>query len=320
MRILVTGGAGYIGSHMTQLLVERGHDVTVIDDLSGGHRDAVSPGAAFVQASITDAEAVAGACAGADAVIHFAGRIQVGESVTAPRKYFQDNLVASLRLLDAVLDAGVRTFVFSSTAAVYGDPESTPIPESHPTRPVNPYGETKLAFERALASYGRAYGLKWAALRYFNAAGAHGGLRERHDPETHLIPLALAAAKGGGPPLRLFGTDWPTPDGTCIRDYVHVRDLALAHLAAIEHMGRGGEGGPINLGTGRGSSVREVISAVEEATGKKVAVIEGPRRAGDPAVLVASAERARSLLGWSAQTSLRDIVRSAAAYSADHST
>ena len=312
MRILVTGGAGYIGSHMTQLLLERGHDVSVIDDLSGGHRDAVSPAATFVQASIADAEAVAGAAAGADAVIHFAGRIQVGESVTAPRKYFQDNLVASLRLLDAVLDAGVRTFVFSSTAAVYGDPESTPIVESHPTRPVNPYGETKLAFERALASYGGAYGMKWAALRYFNAAGAHGGLRERHAPETHLIPLALAAAMGSGPPLRLFGTDWPMPDGTCIRDYVHVRDLALAHLAAIEHMARGGEGGAINLGTGRGSSVREVLAAVEEATGNKVPVIESPRRAGDPAALVASAERARSLLGWSAQMSLRDIVRSAA--------
>jgi len=314
MRILVTGGAGYIGSHMTQLLLERGHEAVVIDDLSGGHRDAVLPGATFVEASIADAKAVAGAVAGCDAVVHFAGRIQVGESVTAPRKYFRDNLVASLALLDAVLDAGVRTFVFSSTAAVYGDPESTPIVETHPTRPVNPYGETKLAFERALASYGRAYGLGWAALRYFNAAGTHGGLRERHDPETHLIPLAIAAAKGSGPPLRLFGTDWPTPDGTCIRDYVHVRDLALAHLAVIERMRSGGGGenvGSVNLGTGRGASVREVIAAVEAAVGQEVPVIDSPRRAGDPAVLVASADRAKSLLGWSAQASLYDIVRSA---------
>ncbi len=311
MRVLVTGGAGYIGSHMTQLLLERGHDVVVIDDLSGGHRDAVLPGATFVQASVADAAAVAGAAAGVDAVVHFAGRIQVGESVTAPRKYFHDNLVASLELLDAVIDAGVRHFVFSSTAAVYGDPENTPIPESHPLRPVNPYGETKLAFERALASYGRAYGAAWAALRYFNAAGAHGGLRERHDPETHLIPLAIAAAKGSGPPLRVFGTDWPTPDGTCVRDYVHVRDLALAHLTVIEELRAGHEVGAVNLGTQHGSSVREVIAAVEAATGKKVPVVDGPRRAGDPAVLVASAERARSLLGWSAKASLQEIVASA---------
>ena len=311
MRILVTGGAGYIGSHMTQLLLERGHEAVVIDDLSSGHRDAVLPGATFVEASIADAKAVAIAAAGCDAVVHFAGRIQVGESVIAPRKYFHDNLVASLSLLDAVLDAGVRRFVFSSTAAVYGDPESTPIVETHPTRPVNPYGETKLAFERALASYGSAYGLGWAALRYFNAAGTHGGLRERHDPETHLIPLAIAAAKGSGPPLRLFGTDWPTPDGTCIRDYVHVRDLALAHLAVIEQLRSGSEVGAVNLGTGRGASVREVITAVETAVGQEVPVVDSPRRAGDPAVLVASADRAKSLLGWSASMSLYDIVRSA---------
>lgn len=311
MRILVTGGAGYIGSHMTQLLLERGHDAVVIDDLSGGHRDAVPSGATFVQASIADANEVARAAAGADAVVHFAGRIQVGESVAAPRKYFRDNLVASLALLDAVLDAGVRTFVFSSTAAVYGDPERTPIVESHPLRPVNPYGETKLAFERALASYGRAYGVGWAALRYFNAAGAHGGLRERHDPESHLIPLAIAAATGSGPPLRVFGTDWPTADGTCVRDYVHVRDLVLAHLAVIERVRSGKDAGAINLGTGRGSSVREVIAAVEAATGKKVPVVDSPRRAGDPAVLVASAERARTLLGWSAKASLQQIVASA---------
>jgi UDP-glucose 4-epimerase len=309
VRVVVTGGAGYIGSHMTALLVERGHDVVVVDDLSGGHRDAVSPGATLV-AEKTSSAAMSDACRGADAVIHFAGRIQVGESVVDPRKYWHQNLVESLAALDAAVAAKVGAFVFSSTAAVYGNPESTPIVEEHPTRPINPYGETKLAFEHALAGYGRAYGLRWSALRYFNAAGAFGGLRERHDPETHLIPLAIAAARRGAP-LRLFGTDWPTPDGTCIRDYVHVRDLALAHLAVVDHLRAGGEGGAFNVGSGRGASVREVIAAVERATGERVAVVDSPRREGDPAVLVASVEKARRVLGWSPSTDLAAIVASA---------
>ncbi len=310
MRIVVTGGAGYIGSHMTALLAEGGHDVVVVDDLSDGHRDAVSPRATLVVAKTSD-PAMIDACRGADAVIHFAGRIQVGESVIEPRKYWYDNLVESLAALDAARAGNVGAFVFSSTAAVYGNPESTPIAEEHAARPINPYGETKLAFERALAGYGHAYGVRWAALRYFNAAGAFGGLRERHAPETHLIPLAIAAARGDGPPLRLFGVDWPTPDGTCIRDYVHVRDLARAHLSAIDHLRAGGESGAFNVGSGKGASVREVVDAVGRAMGKPVAVVESPRRAGDPAVLVASVEKAKRVLGWSPALGLADIVQSA---------
>ena len=207
------------------------------------------------------------------------------------------------------IDAKVGSFVLSSTAAVYGDPEAPLVREDHPTRPINPYGATKLAFEHALASYGRAYGLSWSALRYFNAAGAHGGLRERHDPETHLVPLAVAAARGGAP-LRLFGADWPTPDGTCIRDYVHVRDLAEAHLIALEYLRGGGASGAFNIGTGRGASVREVITEVETATGSPVSIVTSERRAGDPGVLVASVEKAKRVLGWSAQSSLHEIVAS----------
>ena len=309
MKVVVTGGAGYIGSHTAALLVERGHEVIVVDDLSGGFADAVPKDATLVQAKVS-APAMRDACEGADAVIHFAGRIQVGESVTAPRKYWRENLVESIAALDAALDAKVSTFVFSSTAAVYGTPRATPIPEDHPTEPINPYGETKLAFERALAGYGRAYGVRWVALRYFNAAGTFGGLRERHDPETHLIPLAIAATRGGVP-LKLFGSDWPTPDGTCIRDYVHVRDLAAAHLAAIEHLRAGGESNVFNLGSGTGATVRQVLAAIERATGVAVPVIPSPRRDGDPAALVASVERARSVLRWSPTLGLDEIVRSA---------
>jgi UDP-glucose-4-epimerase GalE len=309
VRIVVTGGAGYIGSHTAALLCERGHDVVVVDDLSAGFRDAVAPGAKLVVAKVSAPE-MRDACEGADAVVHFAGRIQVGESVIAPRKYWHENFVESLAALDAATDAKVGAFVFSSTAAVYGSPRTTPIPEEHPTVPINPYGATKLAFEGALGDYGRAYSVRWAALRYFNAAGTHGGLRERHDPETHLVPLAVAAAKGGAP-LRLFGSDWPTPDGTCIRDYVHVRDLAMAHVAAIEHLRGGGEPGVFNLGSGTGASVREVIAAVERATGRTVPLVESPRREGDPAVLVASIDKARRVLGWAPAIGLEEIVASA---------
>jgi len=310
VKIVVTGGAGYIGSHMTALLAERGHEVVVVDDLSGGHRDAVAPGAKLVVAKTSD-PAMADACRGADAVIHFAGRIQVGESVVEPKKYWHDNFVESLAALDAARAAKTPAFVFSSTAAVYGNPDTTPIAEEHPLRPINPYGETKLAFERALAGYGRAYGVRWAALRYFNAAGAFGGLRERHAPETHLIPLALAAVRGGAP-LRLFGADWPTPDGTCVRDYVHVRDLALAHLATVERLRAGVEIGAVNVGSGHGASVRDVIAAVERATKTRVPVVESPRREGDPAVLVASVEKAERVLDWSPANDLEAIVASVA--------
>lgn len=309
MRVVVTGGAGYIGSHTAALLVELGHVVIVVDDLSGGFADAVPKGATLVTAKVS-APAMRDACEGADAVVHFAGRIQVGESVIDPKKYWHDNFVESLAALDAAMGAKVPAFVFSSTAAVYGTPRTTPIPEDHPTEPINPYGETKLAFEHALAGYGRAYGLKWAALRYFNAAGTFGGLRERHVPETHLIPLTIAATKGGAP-LKLFGSDWPTPDGTCIRDYVHVRDLAAAHVAALEHLGKGGESGVFNLGSGKGATVREVIAEVERATGRAVPIIASPRREGDPAVLVASIEKARRVLGWSPTLGLAEIVASA---------
>jgi UDP-glucose-4-epimerase GalE len=308
--ILVTGGAGYVGSVLVRALAAACRRVVVLDDLSAGHRDAIDPSAAFVQADVRDGGAVARAVADHDvgAVVHFAGRLLVGESVAAPRKYWRDNVVAAADLLDAVLDAGVRTFVFSSSAAVYGDPVRAPIDEDHPTVPTNPYGDTKLAVERMLATYGRAYGLRWVALRYFNAAGAEpdAGLGERHEPETHLVPLALEAAARGRE-LTVFGSDLPTPDGTCVRDYVHVTDLAAAHLAALEREVTG----PVNLGTGAGHSVLEVIRMVERVTGRAVPVRLGARRAGDPPVLVASCERARELLGWRPARRLEVIVRDA---------
>jgi UDP-glucose 4-epimerase len=246
--------------------------------------------------------------------MHFAARIQVGESVVDPRLYYKGNLAASIALADAALDAGVRRFVLSSTAAVYGDPVRVPIDEEHPTLPINPYGETKLAIERMLAAYARAYGMRYAALRYFNAAGADAdaGLGERHDPETHLVPLVLDVARGARANVTVFGDDYATPDGTCIRDYIHVLDLCEAHLAALEHLAGGGAGGAFNLGTGQGHSVAEVIETVRRVTGREVAVARGARRAGDPPSLVASPQRARAVLGWSARrTSLEEIVRDA---------
>lgn len=298
--VLVVGGAGYIGSHMVRALAEAGRGACVLDDLSTGHRDAV--GVALVEAGLEDAAAVSRAVAAssAGAAMHFASFIQVGESVAAPAKYYANNVANTVSLLNALCEAGVRRFIFSSSAAVYGEPERSPLPESHPTRPVNPYGRTKLMVEQMLPDYGRAYGLEWVALRYFNAAGAHpdATLGERHDPETHLIPLALRAASGRLPALTVFGTDYPTPDGTCIRDYVHVMDLAQAHLLALEHLERGGESRAFNLGNGGGFSVKQVIDSVERVTGRKVPVEYGPRRAGDPAALVADASAAKSVLGW----------------------
>ena len=316
MRVIVTGGAGYIGSHMVRTLQRAGHPLLVIDDLSTGHREAVPEGVPFAQVDVADRARVTELMRShrAEAVVHFASRIQVGESVSNPRLYFTGNLGASIALLESALDAGVAHFILSSTAAVYGQPVAVPIDESHPTAPVNPYGETKLGVERMLAAYSLAYGLKYAALRYFNAAGAERGsaLRERHEPETHLIPIVLEAAAGRRGPVTVYGTDYDTPDGTCIRDYIHVSDLCEAHLATLDYLARGGESGAFNLGTGVGHSVKEVIAVAERVSGNSVPVVYGPRRAGDPARLVAAAARAAERLGWRARRpSLEDIIADA---------
>ncbi|HEX3344088.1 MAG TPA: UDP-glucose 4-epimerase GalE [Polyangiaceae bacterium] len=314
MRVLVTGGAGYIGSHMALGLLREGHHVAVIDDLSAGRREAVPAGAVFVEADVADGVRVGEVLRREriEAVLHFAGRIQVGESVGDPRRYYAGNVVASAALVDTVLDAGVTRFIFSSTAAVYGEPIRVPIDEDHPTSPVNPYGDTKLAVERMLAAYGRAYGLRWAALRYFNAAGAdvEAGLDERHEPETHLVPIVVDVALGRREAVTVFGDDYDTPDGTCVRDYIHVLDLCDAHRIALDHLTAGGAGGAFNLGTGEGHSVSEVVDVVRRVSGREVRVLQGPRRAGDPPRLVASPERAARVLGWRARrVRLEDIVR-----------
>jgi UDP-glucose 4-epimerase len=295
---------------MVRALVGAGHRVVVIDDLSTGHADALAPSVDFVHADVRARDIVTRVLEtrSVEAIFHFASRIQVGESVAEPRLYYRDNLGAAVELLERALDAKVRYFILSSTAAVYGSPEHTPIEEGHPTEPVNPYGETKLAIEKMLASYRHAYGLSYAALRYFNAAGAEPGLAERHDPETHLIPLVVDAALGRRPHITVFGADYPTPDGTCIRDYVHVADLADAHLAALVHLTRGGASRAFNLGTGRGHSVREVIDAARRITGREIPTALGARREGDPPVLVASADRAKKVLGWEATRSSLDRI------------
>ncbi|MFP5380429.1 MAG: UDP-glucose 4-epimerase GalE, partial [Vicinamibacteria bacterium] len=284
-RVLVTGGAGFIGSHAVQALGAAGHAVVVLDDLSQGHAEAVA-GVTLVRARTHDVDAVRAALAEhrIDAVMHFAAWLAVGESVTDPSGYYHNNVTGALALLDAMAAEGVRRLVFSSTCAVYGEPERTPIDETHPTRPINAYGETKLAVERALPHYARAYGLQYVALRYFNAAGCdpEGRLGEDHDPEIHLIPRAIMAATGGEP-LQLFGDDYPTPDGTCQRDYVHVADLAQAHLLALARLEQGGASAVYNLGNGAAVSVREVIDAVERVSGRKVPFVTSPRRPGDPA-------------------------------------
>jgi UDP-arabinose 4-epimerase len=315
MRVLVTGGAGYIGSHTAKALARAGHEVVVLDNFSTGHRWAVKWGPC-VEGDLADAALVTSALKtyGIDAVMHFAASIQVGESVRDPKKYFWNNVVNTLRLLDAMIAPGVPHIVFSSSAAVYGNPEKVPIPEEHPTRPINPYGETKLMMERALEAYGAAYGLRWTALRYFNAAGADpdGELGEEHDPETHLIPLVIRAALGRSPYVEVYGSDYPTPDGTPIRDYIHIADLADAHVKALEYLARGGESRALNLGTGNGHSVREVIAAVAKVSGASVPTRDAPRRAGDPPALVAGPARATQVLGWKPQhTGLDSIVESA---------
>ena len=299
MHILVTGGAGYIGSVVTEELVNDGHDVVVYDDLSKGHRGAVVEGAELVEGTLLDADKLRQTLTSnrIDAVIHMAAFSLVGESVEKPAKYYQNNVVAGLMLLDAMRDCGVRRIVFSSTAATYGEPEAQPIFESAPTNPTNPYGETKLAIERAMHWYEKAYGLRYASLRYFNAAGASEKCGEDHDPESHIIPITLQAAAGKRPHVEIFGDDYQTPDGTCIRDYIHVIDLARAHILSLDVLSE--RSAIYNLGCGGdGYSVRDVIDTARRVTGKEIAVRMGPRRAGDPAVLIASSDRIKSELGW----------------------
>jgi UDP-glucose 4-epimerase len=300
-RILVVGGAGYIGSHMVKMLARAGHDVTTLDDLSTGYRDAVVAGR-LVEGSLADRALLDHTFAAGrfDGVMHFASFIQVGESVRDPGKYYRNNVAHTLDLLDAMVVHGVRAFIFSSTAAVFGEPQYVPIDESHPKAPINPYGASKLMVERMLADYDAAHGLRSVALRYFNAAGAdpEGELGERHDPETHLIPLVLQAAAGRRPSIQVFGTDYDTPDGTCIRDYIHIQDLCAAHLLALERLAGGAPSAAYNLGNGTGFSVREVIAAAERVTGKAIPVVYAARRAGDPARLVADSRAARAALGW----------------------
>jgi len=314
MRILVTGGAGYIGSHAVRLFLSRGHDVWVYDNLSMGHRGAV-PAERLIVGDLAETQRLDQALVEhrIEAVVHFAAFAYVGESVEHPAKYYQNNLVNTLNLLDAMRRLGVNRIVFSSTCATYGVPEKVPITEDEKQKPINPYGNTKLAVEHALADYAAAYKWGFAALRYFNAAGAspEGDIGEDHEPETHLIPLVLQAVLGQRPAITVFGSDYPTPDGTCIRDYIHVDDLAEAHLLALENLSPGKQL-RYNLGTGRGYSVREVIRLAEEVTGKKVPVKEGPRRAGDPPALVASAEKIQRELGWKPRhTDLRSILETA---------
>ncbi|HEU0236404.1 MAG TPA: UDP-glucose 4-epimerase GalE [Candidatus Limnocylindrales bacterium] len=309
MRILVTGGAGYVGSVSVERLLDAAHEVVVLDDLSTGHRAAVPPGATLEQGDFGDRDAVAALLEreSIEAILHCGARSLVGESVREPERYYASNVTGGVALLNAAVRAGVRRFVFSSTAAVYGIPDSTPILEDAPLRPINPYGETKRAFEGALRAYAVAHGLRSVSLRYFNVAGASEQNGEDHDPETHLIPNVLAAAEGRGQ-VSLFGDDYPTPDGTAIRDYIHVADLADAHLAALEATApddpRTGAGPDdaralaCNLGTAGGFSVREVLAAAEAVVGAPIPHRVGPRRPGDPPVLVASADRAGELLGW----------------------
>ncbi|MFV2176159.1 UDP-glucose 4-epimerase GalE [Actinomadura sp. LOL_016] len=308
MKLLVTGGAGYIGSVVSALLLEAQHEVVVLDDLSTGHEDAVPAGARLVRGTLRDTAADVLGGAGFDAVLHFAAKSLVGESVQNPALYWDKNLGESLALLDAMRVAGVPKIVFSSTAATYGEPESTPILETDPTRPTNPYGASKLAIDTALAEYARLHGLGGVSLRYFNVAGAYGTLGERHTVETHLIPNVLKAAGGAdGEPVKMFGDDYPTPDGTCVRDYIHVTDLGRAHLLALDAC-EPGTHKIYNLGSGTGNSVREVVEVCREVTGRDIAAEVAPRRAGDPAVLVASSDKIQSELGWKPEHDLRAMV------------
>lgn len=314
MAILVTGGAGYIGGAMVEMLRENGEQVVVLDNLFRGHRAAVDAHTPFYEGRAGDRELVGRICAEHDveACIHFAALAYVGESVSEPGLYFENNVEQGLALLDALLSAGVRRFVFSSTCATYGEPQYTPIDEQHPQAPTNPYGWSKLILEKALAAYDHAYGLKYVALRYFNAAGAIPQRGEDHTPETHLIPNVLSAAIGKLPHVSIFGGDYQTPDGTAIRDYIHVADLCSAHVLALGRLRKGAPSACINLGIGRGYSVMEVIETARRITGKSIEVKIEPRRAGDPSRLVANAEKARAELGWRPRyDDLEAIIRTA---------
>jgi len=322
MRILVTGGAGYIGSHTAKALAQAGYEPVVFDNLSEGHRWAVKWGP-LVEGDLSDGALLRHVVAtyGIKAVIHFAAHAYVAESMHRPREYFRNNVTNTLGLLDALVEAGVCRIVFSSSCATYGIPRSVPITESHSQIPISPYGESKRAVERFLYWYGQAYGADWMALRYFNAAGADpdGEIGEDHHPETHLIPTAIQAALGERPVVEIYGTEYPTPDGTAIRDYVHVTDLANAHVLALQYLLGGGESAALNLGTGEGKSVREVIAAVERVTGQRVPVREAARRSGDPRVLVADPAKAGRVLSWSPQySSLETIVETASRWHKVH--
>ena len=309
--ILVVGGAGYIGSHMVKLLLAQGREVCTLDNLSTGFRDAVL-GGEFHQIDLADASAVDSLLASHrfDAVMHFASSIVVGESVKDPAKYYRNNVVNTLNLLEAMVRHKIGRFIFSSTAAIFGEPQRVPIDEDHPKQPVNPYGASKWMIERVLADFGHAYGLKSVCLRYFNACGAdpEGRIGERHDPETHLIPLLLQVASGRRPNISVFGRDYPTPDGTCIRDYIHIEDLCTAHLLAVDHLVAGGDSRAFNLGNGTGFSVQQVLETVRRVTGHPIPVNDGPRREGDPARLVADSARVRQAFGWTPRYADLDLI------------
>ncbi len=315
MKILVTGGAGYIGGTVAGLLVQQGHEVIVLDNLTHGRREMVPAGTEFVKAELADREAVERVLrSGVGAVMHFAALIEAGESMRVPEVYFRNNTASTLTLLEAMLAVGVNQLVFSSTAAVYGEPEKTPIAEDAKLQPTNAYGESKLLVEHMLTWFHRCHGFRYASLRYFNVAGAMPGRGEAHEPESHLIPLILDAAMGRREAIKVFGTDYPTPDGTCIRDYIHVHDLAQAHLLALDALDDEERGGRLiyNLGNGQGFSVREVIEGARKVTGRDIPVVEEPRRSGDPAVLVASSEKIQRELGWTPQHArLEEILASA---------
>ena len=311
MKLLVTGGAGYVGSVCAKVLLEQQHQVVIVDDLSTGNADAVPAGAEFIDGDMVAVARRLLPGGSFDGVLHFAAKSLVGESVEAPERYWHANVVKTLELLEAIRESGTERLVFSSTAATYGEPDAAPITEDAPTRPTNAYGATKLAIDHAITSYARAYGLAAVSLRYFNVAGAYAGLGERHGVETHLIPLVLQVATGERAEILVFGNDWPTPDGTAIRDYIHVRDLADAHLLALQSA-QASSHRIYNLGNGTGFSVREVIACCREVTGHPIAARDVGRRAGDPAVLIASSAKAIAELGWQPRRSdLREIVSDA---------
>ncbi|HET9857725.1 MAG TPA: UDP-glucose 4-epimerase GalE [Chthoniobacterales bacterium] len=310
MKVLVVGGAGYIGSVCAELLLEEDHSVTIFDNLSEGHRRALDPRAEFVEGDLVDRQSIEKTLAKQrpDAVMHFAANALVGESMQNPSKYFRNNIANGLNLLDAIVAAGVGKIIFSSTCAIFGPPERLPIDETTPPRPINPYGESKLAFEKILRWYGEIHGLRFVSLRYFNAAGASPNFGEDHRVETHLIPNVLKVALGEKPNVEIFGTDYETPDGTCVRDYIHILDLAHAHILALNSA----KSDFYNLGTGGGASVREVIDSCRKVTGRKVDIVEKPRRPGDPPRLIASSEKIKRELGWKPQfQSLDAIIESA---------